>query len=117
MLFWIIIIIIVLVYMKLESNAMYITSKFRFGNVILFGKKRKGKDLIFQKVIYSRRRSDYYANIPYGYKHNEIALSEISLKPNTYHDLINGKIHKLIKKGVLKIADNQEIRKLSKKLL
>jgi len=83
--------------MKLESNAMYITSKFRFGNVILFGKKRKGKDLIFQKVIYSRRRSDYYANIPYGYKHNEIALSEISLKPNTYHDLINGKIHKLIK--------------------
>ena len=40
-------------------------SNFKKCNVIVFGKKGTGKDLIFQKVI-NCRKDTYYSNISYG---------------------------------------------------
>lgn len=95
--FYIILFLILLFILKLELNAQFIARSFKNGNAIIYGKKRKGKDLIFQKVITKRKKEDYFANIPYGYKYHHIELNDISLSPNTYDDLINGTITKLKK--------------------
>lgn len=94
---WIIIILTVLfllVYMKLEGNAKKISKTFADGNVIVFGKKGKGKDLLFQKVI-RKRKEGYFSNIPYGYKHNDIGLKDISVEPNTYLEFIDNQVKKI----------------------
>lgn len=75
---------------------MFIAQRFSMGNCIVFGKKRKGKDLLFQAII-KQRNKKYFSTIPYGYKYNKITLSEISLDPNTYNDLINGTVTQLPK--------------------
>ena len=90
----IVVIVIAIIFLKLESNATFISKIFTHSNVLVFGKKRKGKDLIFQKVI-RHRKKPYFANIPYGYKYNPIELSDISVSPNTYDDLINGTVKKI----------------------
>lgn len=66
---------------------------FKNGNVIVSGKKGRGKDLLFQYVIY-RRKDYYYSNISYGGKHKVIPLKEVSCEPNTYNSLINDKVEK-----------------------
>lgn len=67
---------------------------FKKCNVIVDGKKGSGKDLIFQKVINSRK-DNYYSNIDYGGKCNLIELSSVSIYPNTYINFINDKITKV----------------------
>ena len=65
--FWVILIllIIVLIFVIIERiNTASLVKYFVRGNVIVFGKKRKGKDLLFNKVINARKRI-YYANMPY----------------------------------------------------
>lgn len=80
--------------MKLEQNAKLIASKFSSGNCGVFGKKRKGKDVIFQKVIKTRKKP-YYSNIDYGVGLVEkISPNELKLGENTYNDFINGTIKK-----------------------
>jgi len=76
---------------------MFIVARFKIGNCIVFGKKRKGKDLLFQNVILKRRK-EYFSTITYGYKWSKITLDEISLHPNTYDDLINNTVEKSDKK-------------------
>lgn len=66
---------------------------FKNGNVIVSGKKGRGKDLLFQWVI-NRRKQFYYANISYGGKHKLISLKDVSCSPNTYNDFINGTVTK-----------------------
>lgn len=96
MLTWIIIIIICLVYLRLAANAQFIVSKFRHDNVVVYGKKRKGKDLLFQLVIYLRGKS-YQSNITYGGKYIHVDIADISLSPNTYENMLHGNITKLKK--------------------
>ena len=66
-------------------------SSFKKCNVIVFGKKGTGKDLIFQKVINSRKDT-YYSNISYGGDYNDIEVSELTTG-NTYNDFIQNKIN------------------------
>lgn len=87
----IVLFVLFIVFYKLDKNARFLVKIFRTSNVVVFGKKRKGKDLIFQKVI-NKRKEKYYANIPYGHDYNPISLSDVSVSPNTYEDLINGTI-------------------------
>jgi hypothetical protein len=94
MIFYIIVAVIGIILLVLESNAIYVTNLFKHANVLVFGKKRRGKDLIFQKVI-NKRKKPYFANIPYGKKYHHIDLTEISVQPNTYEDLINGTVKKI----------------------
>ena len=57
--FWVILIllIIVLIFVIIERiNTSSLVKYFEMGNVIVFGKKRKGKDLLFNKVINARKR-------------------------------------------------------------
>jgi len=87
-------VVVCIVFLKMESNAQFLVRIFRHSNVLVFGKKRKGKDLIFQKVI-NKRKEEYFANIPYGKKYTHIDLKEVSVAPNTYDDLIMGTIKKI----------------------
>lgn len=61
-------------------------------NVIVFGAKGKGKDLIFNKTINARNRP-YYANIPYNKLLGVVKdLSELSVAPNTFQNIMDGNI-------------------------
>lgn len=65
---------------------------FQHVNVIIFGKKGSGKDLITDKVI-RHRKEFYYSNIPYSYNDNEvISLKQVSCEPNNYENIVNEKI-------------------------
>lgn len=89
---------------RLDKNAKFIVSKFQQGNVIVFGAKGKGKDLVFQKVI-RLRKAKYYSNINYGYDWNHINLVELELGENTYENFINGTVEIVSKKEELEGAD------------
>lgn len=66
---------------------------FKHCNVIVAGKKGAGKDLLFQYVI-NKRHKDYYSNISYGGKYHHVSLQDVSVKPNTYLNLVNESIEK-----------------------
>ncbi|MEM0173492.1 MAG: hypothetical protein QXI16_03180 [Sulfolobaceae archaeon] len=91
----IILAIILIALFKMELNASFIANTFKHSNVLVFGKKRKGKDLLFQKVIKKRKKEEYFSIIPYGYKYNEIKIKDISVYPNTFEDFIEGNIIKI----------------------
>lgn len=61
---------------------------FKRGNVIVFGKKGKGKDLLFQYII-NCRKANYLSNISYGGKYESVSLNEVSCPGNSYENLIN----------------------------
>lgn len=98
--FIIIVGIIVLIVIILVNIFKYINFKhyllrgFKEGNVITFGRKRRGKDLVHQYVI-NHRHNFYYGNISYGGKHKIIQLKDVSLEPNTYDNLIRGNVVKI----------------------
>jgi len=83
-------IILILITLWLHSNATYIISKFRHANVLVWGKKRTGKDLTFQKVINYRKEEYFSFPFAYGGKHHAITLQELSIAPNYYKDFIEG---------------------------
>jgi hypothetical protein len=95
----IVIAIVLIVLIRLELNAQYIVKLFRHGNVIVWGKKRKGKDLLFQKVINMRKKETYMTNYPddfnYGHKGKHVKLEELSVNPNIYDDMITEKVKKI----------------------
>jgi len=93
--FYIILFIASLIMLKMNFNINFIVKLFKKNNVIVFGKKRKGKDILFQKVIHKRRREPYFSTMTYGNKYNHIELKDVSVAPNTYNDLINNTITKL----------------------
>ena len=72
----------------------FILRNFRRSNVIVFGKKGSGKDLLFQWVIHKRKKEEYYSNISYGYKFNYCSLLDVSVFPNTYETIVNDEIYK-----------------------
>lgn len=75
-------------------NLSFLVKQFEKNNIIVFGKKGAGKDMIFQQVINKRKRM-HYSNISYGEKTLPIVMNDISLWPNTYEEMINGKITKI----------------------
>lgn len=68
---------------------------FKNNSVIVFGRKGKGKDLLFQKVIYLRKKEPYLSNISYGYKGSLKPINTLNLDPNTYENFINDNIVKV----------------------
>lgn len=64
---------------------------FKTCNVIVTGKKGRGKDVLTQWVI-SKRKKPYYANISYGGAYTHIKLRDISAEPNTYESFIDDKV-------------------------
>lgn len=69
---------------------------FKDHSIIVFGAKGKGKDLLFQKVIYIRRLK-YLSNMDYGYGYTHCKLKDLTVEPNTYEQMINNKITPVIK--------------------
>jgi len=105
----IILFVFIVITLRLKANMSFIIKKFESGNTLVFGKKRKGKDLLFQNVIKARKK-EYFSNISYGYKYNPITLNELSVYPNTYNDLIHNTItkslpHLLLEKKDIYISD------------
>lgn len=78
---------------------------FHKNSVIVFGSKGSGKDLLFQKVIFMKRKKKYFSNISYGYKGENIKISDLSLSPNTYKDFINNDITKIPRNENMEGAD------------
>lgn len=76
---------------KYDEADLYLVSEFRRCNVMVWGKKGTGKDLIFAHVI-ALRGEKHYANIPYDYNTEVIEVHEIAAGDNTFVDCINGTI-------------------------
>jgi len=91
------IIILFLLFLILKSylNMAYIIKVFKRNNVIVFGKKGTGKDMLFQAVI-NKRKQIHYSNILYTKsKTLLLKISEITLFPNSYENLINDNVEKV----------------------
>lgn len=95
---------VVAIVWRLERNARFIVDRFRAGNVIVFGQKGKGKDLIFQKVI-AKRKERYFSNMDYGYNYNYLSLIDLALGRNTYENFIEGVVEVIEKNEHLEGAD------------
>lgn len=80
-----------------RTNKMLI-DYFKESSVIVYGPKGTGKDLLFQKVIYLKRKKPYLANISYGYKCNIEPIKSLSVAPNSFESFINEKITTINKK-------------------
>ncbi|MDE7107490.1 MAG: hypothetical protein K2O39_04125, partial [Clostridiales bacterium] len=76
---------------KYDEADRYLVSEFRRCNVLVFGKKGTGKDLIFAHVI-ALRGEKHYANIPYDYNTEVIELHEVAAGDNTFEDCVNGTV-------------------------
>lgn len=93
------IIFICIVYIKIRYvNITFIANQFKVSNVVVFGKKGSGKDILFSAVI-KKRGCAHYSNIEY-YKGKTIIqpLKYLSVEPNVYSDFIDGKITVIDKK-------------------
>lgn len=77
--------------LKRSAADEWLVGEFERCNVMVYGKKRQGKDLIFMHVI-AMRGQKHYANIPYNFQTEVITLDEINLGDNTFEDCINGTI-------------------------
>lgn len=73
-----------------------IKSAFIEGSVMVSGRKRYGKDILFQTMI-NARKEPYFANIDYGGAYTHIDMKELLLGDNTYVNFINGNIKKIDK--------------------
>lgn len=87
---------LLIVFLLSRFHLKALVRQFRKVNVIVFGKKGTGKDLLFQGVISARRKEKYYANISYGYNLDKlISPKDISIMPNDYTRFINDKLVKV----------------------
>lgn len=77
----------------LDVADRFLIDEFSRCNVLVFGKKRQGKDLIFAHVI-ALRGGKHYSNIPYDGNTEVINLSELNVGENTFMDFINGTVKK-----------------------
>lgn len=85
-------IFIIFVLYKHFTTKWRIKRAFIEGNVVVSGRKRYGKDILFQAVIHWRNEP-YYSNYSYGGQYNHIDLHELELNPNTYDNFIDGNVY------------------------
>lgn len=78
---------------RLDAADRFLLDEFGRCNVLVFGKKRQGKDLIFAHVI-ALRGEKHYSNIPYDENTEVINLSELNVGDNTFTDFVNGTVKK-----------------------
>ncbi len=78
---------------SLSVNDKWLVNEFGRCNVIVFGKKGSGKDLLFAHVI-ALRGQPHYSNIQYNEDTTVIALTDISVGNNTWTDCLRGDITK-----------------------
>lgn len=98
-------IILIAILIKALLTRLRLVKAFRNGNVIVFGKKGRGKDLLFQKIINSRHEK-YTANITYGGEYvAEEWPKEKNCDPNTYQNFICNDVKTIIKKPELEGVD------------
>ena len=87
----IVIAIILVVSLISELNKMYCARLFDDGNVITFGKKGKGKDVIHMIMINYRKKA-YRSNIVYRPGDIPRPVGYYTVAPNTYEQFIEGKV-------------------------
>ena len=68
-----------------------IKDAFTSGSVMVSGRKRFGKDVLFQDMI-NARKEPYFANIDYGNDYTHIEMKELLLGENDYKSFIDGKV-------------------------
>lgn len=72
----------------LSDDDVFLLDIFSRGNVIVFGQKGSGKDLLFQHVI-NLRAAPYYATQPYGGSYNHVKISDLRPGDNVFDDFLN----------------------------
>ena len=65
---------------------------FNKNNVIVFGKKGTGKDLLFQYVINARHQK-HFSNIKFNKNTQNICLKDLELSNNTYDNFISNNVY------------------------
>ena len=70
-----------------------IKDAFVSGSVMVSGRKRFGKDVLFQDMI-NARKEPYFANIDYGNDYTHIDMKDLLLGDNDYKSFIDGKVTK-----------------------
>lgn len=86
------IIIYLYFYFKFKKGIDFAVKQFESGNCIVFGKKGKGKDLLYNAVM-EQRKVNFYSNILYNRKYCIVkGIKEFSVEPNTYENLIENNI-------------------------
>ena len=83
---------------RILKTRKFIVKQFERCNIIVFGKKRTGKDLLFQFVV-NKRDVPHYANIPYSAKTEIRSVKDFSCTPNTYKNFIDGTVKVIPKKN------------------
>lgn len=88
--------IIIIIFLVFTTNHSFIKRKFKRNNVIVFGYKGTGKDVIFQKVI-ALRKNEQYCAYPqtYGYNGSVRTMYEYNISPNVYENFIKGRLIQL----------------------
>ncbi len=81
--------------LKTDRMDEWLKDTFESSNVMVFGKQRRGKDLIFMHVISLIGRK-HYSNITYNDLTEVIDLDEINLGDNTIEDCINGTVKRIV---------------------
>lgn len=75
-------------------NKEDLKSKFKNSNVIVFGKKGSGKDIVFNYITNTRKK--YYTNVPYTNKNYElITPNDLKLGLNTFESMLHQSIEKI----------------------
>lgn len=77
-------------------NRAFLNNVFKKNNVIVFGKKGTGKDLLFQAVV-NDYKCETFSNISYNKKSKLINLKDLELKNNTYDNFVNGSVLQEVK--------------------
>lgn len=74
-------------------NKSKLKKHFNNSNVIVFGKKGSGKDVIFNYITNTKKK--YYSNIPYTNKNYEIVVpNQLRLGDNTFENMLNDSVSK-----------------------
>lgn len=94
MIFIFIIIVIILLYFIISYliTKERILKRFEKNNVIVYGSKGSGKDLLFQWVI-KKRKKPYLSNVNYGYHFYDTSINDYCLKNNTFNNFVSNNIN------------------------
>lgn len=101
---FLVIFVLLIIFVRLRFiNLGYTARQFERQNVIVCGKKGTGKDVLFSAII-NKRKKPAYSNIDYGKYTIVRPISYLNTLPNTYDNLLQGKI-KIIEKNIQEKVD------------